>query len=573
MKKKNFAVRILLTLFIVIFSLPVFACANVTTIKEYTKDKLDPPEVTTPQNRTEMPVYPPAPLSRPGISVGVTPSVYDYYSSNQSYAVEELFNGSVSVSYDENSNAVTDWAYVGAYVSDYDSEYSYFKMKFNASGVESVTVQAIYYEQYERNYPAVTILNERVADGDNLLAVNMNDIFIIDEACHIVSGQYLKNQQIIGIAIFIDSNPKMVTENRVGELSLTEAAFVDKSDEDLAILNMPPRITGFSHFDYGAAELTVTDSAVVPKTKNATFSYTASAGTYPCLKADIAGYKSDYDGVRMKLTGQNVKSVSIGIQYTLGTTDQKFNFFDGAYGITLKNGETESFDFDFSMLEELKSDFVTTVPGSYVKFLKPNQLLFFIDSALEESNSGTLLIEDVEFFTNVVEGAPKVGNWIVSGSGIEKSNINPGGFATITYSQTQGWNNISVAVRGYSSEYCVMEMNVRFYGAKNLGIALAYSGDNFVIQASSGRPIPGIIKDETTSQGEDALGSYTQYKLTFDFSEITVIGGPLTSKAITAVFLYIDAVDEEGNDLRPGPVEEGERVMVFSGIEFKKKQV
>lgn len=570
MKSKKSVIKILILSLVAIFSLLLFACTQTIEEKEYIKDKLTPPEITDPENRTEMPEYPPAPLSRPEVTPGAVPTTYDYYASNQSYTVEEQFNGNILISYDEAQATLPDWAYVGAYISDYSSDYSYFKMKFNASGVESITVQAIYYEQYEHNYPAVTILNERVTEGENLLAASLNDVFILDQAYNILSGQYLKAQQIIGIVIFIDSNPKVTVENRVGELSLTEALFVDKNDEDLSVLNMPPRIAGFSYSDYGAATLTMTDSETVPKTKNAEFDYTVNAGTYPCLKADISGYKSDYDGVRMKLTGQNVKSVSVAIQYTLGTTDQKYNFFDGAYNIALKDGETESLEFDFSMLEELKPDFLTTVPGSYVKFLKPNQLLFFIDNALEENNSGTLRIEDVEFFTNVVEGAPKLGNWIVTGSGIDKSNTNPGGFATITYNQTQGWNNISVAVRGYSSEYCILEMNVRFYGAKNLGIALAYGGNNFVIQSSAGRPVSDVIRSEQKTEGQDEIGSYTQYKLTFDFSQVTVTGGPLTSKTITSVLLYIDAVDDEGNDLRPGPTGE-DRMMVFSGIEFKSK--
>lgn len=569
MKMTKYAVRILVILLAVALSLSLFACASVIEEREYTGNKLDPPEIVNPENRTEMPVYPSAPSSRPETSPFAAPLIYDYYALNQYYTVEELFSGNISISYDSTEISLPDWAYVGASVSDYSSEYSYFKMKFNASGVESITVQALYYEQYEHNYPAVTILNERVTDGENLLAASLNDVFILDDSYNIVSGQYLKTRQIIGIVMFIDSNPKVSTEDRSGELTLTEAAFVDKNDEDLSVLNMPPRITGYSHVDFGTATLTATESVNVPKTKNAEFSYTATAGTYPCLKAEIAGYKSDYDGVRMKLTGQNVKSVSVAIQYTLGTTDQKFNYFDGAYNIILRDGETETFEFDFSMLEELRTGFTTTVAGSYVKFLKPNQLLFFIDSALNESNSGTLIIEDVEFFTNVVEGAPKLGNWIVTGSGIEKTNTNPGGFAVITYNQTQGWNNISVAVRGYSSEYSVVEINVRFYGAKNLGVALAYGGNNFVIQASSGEPIPDVIRSEQKSDGQDELGEYTQYKLTFDFSQVTVTGGYLTSKTITSVFLYIDALDEEGNELRPSPID-GERVMVFSGIEFKK---
>ena len=280
----------------------------------------------------------------------------------------------------------------------------------------------------------------------------------------------------------------------------------------------------------------------------------------------------------MKIQGLNVKNLTIAIKYSLTTTSTSVDYnYISAFGMEVPTN-LETFEFDFSTLEELTQDFVTTVPGSYIKNLKPTALYFFIDTATEPTGGlGTLIVKDVEFVKTVDDGTPKVtSTWSnIADAGLTKSNVEAGGVGTITYNKTQGWNALTINVSSYNPEYTVLVVKVKFYGAKNLGIALGYGSSNTVIQNSDGNTAASVVLNHTTEEGTDEKGDYVFHTFEIDFSAVTIVGGDgglLSAQSINKIMFYIDAVQLVGGQYME--VSAGstiaERTMQFVGIEFKK---
>ena len=383
--------------------------------------------------------------------------------------------------------------------------------------------------------------------------------------------------------IFVDSNPKQVIDDFTGEMTFTQVAVVDDSDSDLSLLNSAPFISNWtadSSFDpYDSIHITQSSESETVS-KDAIIDYSFSTA-YPFVEAQIHNFKSEYTTVKMKIKGTNVKNVTIAIKYSLSTVSggPGYNYIS-EYGMAVSS-DYESLEFDFAALEELDVNWAN-VPGSYVKDLKPVALYFYIDTAdltgtgTPSSGAGTLYVKDVEFVKVVDDGTPKLtSTWSLTADGsITKSDVATGGIATITYTKTQGWNAVTVNVGSYNPEYTVLVVKVKFYGSKNLGIALGYGSGNTVIQNSDGQTMANVTLTHTQENGSDDKGDYVFHTYRIDFTNATnAAGSAISSESINKIMFYLDSVKEingQYQEVSAGGNLASPRIMQFVGISFEK---
>lgn len=534
-------------------------------------DGVTPEEQVDPEVTTTVVTYPEKPAA-PAVADSSKPvSVGELTASDSCYLLSESEMG-ISVSYN-SAEKLPNFAYIYVPISNYQAKYAYFKVKANCTGVERLAIVAVYYEQYDLGRPGATIYNSAVTEGENTFVCDLNEAVLLDEHYENAMGEKLTQKTICGFMLMIDSNPKQVIDNFTGEMLITEVAVVDETDEDLAVLYKPPFVgnwtVGESYTEHEIYQYASenTDSS------NVIIDYAFTTG-YPYVQTQIYNYKSEYTMLKMKIKGIGVKNVSIAIAYSLTSSANGAPYNFVTYGMRVTE-EFDTVEFDFSSLEELSNDYINTIPGSYVKNLRPIALYFFIDTAdTTTGGAGTLYVEDVAFEKVVDDGSPRVtSTWTVTGSGMMKSNVTTGGVGTLTYNKTQGWIPVTVNVASYNSEYTKLIIRVKFYGnAKNIGIALAYGSANTVIKSSNGDPIPGIVFNDTAVEGSDEAGSYVFHTYEIEFSQMIATGTVeelLSAQSINSILLYIDSVASDGTDITDGG-DIAERCMQFVGIEFVK---
>ena len=538
-----------------------------------------------PENTSPKVVYPEKPANGPIVDASAPVSIGNLSVSDECYTLSTDENGNNKIAYSSEYNLPA-YAYVYIPVENYQSKYAYLKIKANCVGVQKITIVAVYYEQYELNRPGVTVYNNSVLEGENTILCDLNEAIMLNNAYNVCIGEKVTQKQIIGFMIFVDSNPKQVVDDFNGEMTFTEVNVVDDSDPDLSLLNSAPFISNWtadSSFDpYDSIEIDQT-SVSESGSKDAVIDYSFSAA-YPFVEAQIHNYKSEYTTLKMKIKGTNVKNVTIAIKYSLSTVSGAPGYnYVSEYGMAV-GSEFESLEFDFASLEELSADFMTTVPGSYVKDLKPVALYFYIDTAdmgngAPTGGAGTLYVKDVEFVKVIDDGTPKVtSTWSLTADGsITKSNVEAGGIATIHYTKTQGWNAVTVNVGSYNPEYTVLVVKVKFYGSKNLGIALGYGSSNTVIQNSDGQTMANVTLAHTQEAGSDDNGDFVFHTFKIDFTNVvTGTGSALSSESINKIMFYLDSMKEvngQYQEVGAGGNLASPRTMQFVGISFEKPAI
>ena len=532
------------------------------------------PEITSPKV-----VYPQKPEAEPVIDTTLPTTIGSLSVSDECYTLQT--EGQVKLSYDSIYNLPA-FAYMYIPVENYHSKYSYLKIKANCVGVQKIAIVAVYYEQYDANRPGVTVYNNAVKEGDNVIICDLNECTVLDFDYRVATGEKLTQKKIVGFMVFVDSNPKQVIDDFTGEMTFTEIAVVDSTDSDLEMLNSAPTISGWSQSDvdvFGSCNITTSNNQTTGGV-DAIIDYEFTAG-YPYAVAQIFNYKKEYTSIKMTLKGENVRNLSIAIKYSLSTVSGAPGYNYLVYGMDVPT-EYETFEFDFSTLGELNADFSTVVPGSYVKDLKPIAIYFYLDSAdlgtgtASAGGDGVLHVKDIEFVKVVDDGTPKVTTtWsLMADSGISKSNVEAGGIGTLTYNKTQGWNAVTLNVSSYNPEYTVLVVRVKFYGAKNLGIALGYGSGNTVIQNSDGQTTANVTLTHTQENGSDEKGDYVFHTYTIDFTNVSTINSQLLSEQpISNIYFYIDSVKEVNGvyqEVGAGGTLANERAMQFVGITFEK---
>lgn len=548
-----------------------------TTIIWTDSEDPDPETEIDPEISSPAVSYPQKPDQEPTVDNTAPVTVGSLIASDECYTLTDEGEGKTKITY-ADIYGLPAYAYVYVPVENYHAKYSYLKIKANCVGVQKIAIVAVYYEQYDLNRPGVTVYNNAVIEGENTILCDLNEAGVLDSVYNVAIGEKVTQKKIVGFMIMIDSNPKQAIDEYSGEMLITSIGLVDESDSDLALLSAPPTISGWSYLDGTYADMYL-DQAKSEATgsMNAIIDYSFSTG-WPYVQANIYNYKSEYTTLKMKLRGVNVKNLTIAIKYSLTTTATSVDYnYVSAFGMEVSSN-LETYEFDFSTLEELSNDFIATVPGSYVKNLKPTALYFFIDTAeAVPGGTGTLYVEDVEFVKTIDDGTPKItSTWsTTAGMGLTKSNVEAGGIATLTYEQTQGWNAVTVNISSYNPEYTTIVIKVKFYGAKNLGVALGYGSSNTVIQNSDGNTMASVVLNHTEEAGSDDKGDFVFHTYEIDFSQAqTANGDMLKDQAINKIMFYIDSVQLVGGNYVE--VSQGSaitaRTMQFVGIEFKKAE-
>ena len=526
------------------------------------------PEVSSP-----MVSYPEKPAQAPVIDSTVPTTIGTVTASDECYTLTQETNG-LKVAYDAGYETLPAFAYLWAPVENFQSKYSYLKIKADCQGVDRISIIAVYYEQYDAKRPGVTVYNNSVLTGENVIICNLDDGVVLDKFYNVAMGEKVTQKTVIGFMIMIDSNPKQLISDSTGEMLITNLSLVDSSDEDISLLSSAPVISGWSttsteYTDYDIS----TKKSETTGSLNAILDYSFTGG-YPFFVASIHNYKSEYTTLKMRLKGASVKNVSIAIAHALSTssTNAPYNYL--TYNLKITN-EFELYEFDFSNLEELISfEGDATVPGSYIKNLKPTAIYFYIDTAdLATGGTGTLYVEDMEFLKVVDDGIPKVtATWAVTGNNITKKDVTAGGIGTLTYTETQGWTPVTLSVSSYTSEYSVLVIKVKFYnGADNLGVALNDGGWG-VIQNSDGNNDTNAVINHTSETGNDDKGEYVFHTYEIDFTNVQTSSlGALKDQPINKILLYIDAkIMFNGSYIDGTQTLSTPRIMQFVGIEFKK---
>ena len=185
------------------------------------------PEVTSPAV-----VYPEKPANAPAkANTDLPVSVGDITASSEDYVITQEAEG-VKIAYNSIDYPLTAYAYVYVPVENYHAKYSYLKINANCTGVQKISIIAVYYEQYDANRPGVTVYNNTVKEGENIILCDLSEPSILDEHYNVAIGEKLTQKQIIGFMIMIDSNPKQVIDDYVGEMLIKRIAVVDETDPD-----------------------------------------------------------------------------------------------------------------------------------------------------------------------------------------------------------------------------------------------------------------------------------------------------------------------------------------------------
>lgn len=553
------------------FALPLVACegrikwTDKLEIEEEEKIAVNSPAVSLP----DKPATPPTTNKETPTAFG-TPTA-----SNACYAIEGGTEGQnlFSVSY-KSTERLAPYSYVYIPVTNYDGN-PFLKIKANCESVERITVLAVYYEQYQDSCPAVTVYNNSVIEGENLIICKLDDGVLLNKNYAVVVGEKVTQKSICGFMLMLDSNPKQVIDEFSGKFTVTALATVNENDPDLNKTYSAPFITAWKQSEgYTSCNITTSRSEGVDGL-DAQVNYSVSKELFPRIEADIANYKPEYTTIKLDVKGTNVKTLTIAIKYATKTSPENIDYnYLSSFNMSVSEN-WESLEFDFSTLEELAAFTDNkTVPGSFVKNLTPKSIYFFIDSGAV--NSGTLSVRNVVFEKPAEGGAPRVtSTWSLGAAGITKSGVAEGGMGMLKYNKRQGWNPVTINVASYNPEYTVLVVRVKFYSEfSNLGIALGYGSENTVIQNSDGNTPNEVKLTHTEQSGEDENGKYTFHTYTIDFSPTKIKTGELLSKqAIQRILFFIDAKakNSKGDWTEPtaGSTISPERLMQFVGIEFQ----
>lgn len=500
--------------------------------------------------------YPAKPLNKPTADTSLVPTIGEVYAESEYYKVTQEGNN-ISVKFKE----VERWDYIYIPLENYHSEYQNIKITATATNIQKIAVTAVYYEMYELELPAVTTCISDVGDTEQFYIMEFGKTNLLDESYYPLE-EMLGSKTILGLCIFIDSNPSQNVVNKDTSIEsvfeITNIEFLKDGDEALKDRYVAPTLrAGYMDPGYmvekgeGASEFTITKSA--------------SAQLYESGSLDIVNYSSEYSAFTINFTTENVNTIVLELQFTGGKADwvPKTEIFR----ITnLEDGEHE-FYIDFTYNQPQDSITWDYVAGYYVKNYRCSAIAFFLDTSVQsdvKAETGVCHVNSITFDRLADEGTVISKGWNAGGSSFTLgSDLANGGIGTVNYSWYSGWECLTMPVLNYEPANKLTIQLQANDGLNYLGIALACGQlplgeavlssswtsipDKMTTPEPKANEVEGVVE---TIEYDSANKIYT---ITFDFTNAAKLdkyeGKSINEMMITGIrFYFTDANNKDNFD-------------------------
>ena len=529
-------------------------------------DTVPRPEISTPEIIGGYVKYPDAPANAPADADTTRAPAVTGYESHGKYTVEK--DGDTFVAEYED---LDDWDYIYASIDNYHGEYSNFKMTLGVSGSERIAIQAIYYEMYSQNRRAVTVYQGDLAAGERYVIAQFGKLGQTNDEYQPIS-ETLKEAKIIGLAIFIDSNPaQLAVSDRAGKVTFKGVEFLKDGDPELDEKYVVPSANwDGTHADTGyTVEKLADDEENITSAK---ISYNG-IGAYSRVYVPIVDYSSDYAEFSIKLDTRGVKGYSIGIMFSTEGHDNWQPYVDLVKVTAATDGVHEhTLNFDGTAPVDMGS--WLPVGGELVKNYRVYEICIWFDSldGMDQTNSGTATVSDVKFNRTATEGATVGKAWVSDTPNIVVGDdVDIGGVGTITYTYypaSAGWFKVSMPVSSYEPKTKLTMKFTTDDPIDYMGIAVIANGQEVTINSGWDKFETGTKTDETNSDANGSVRTISKignmYTISFDFTNAKksiVTGLAFWEKNITNMRIFlVDPTSEESWS--------GTRTIKFVSIEF-----
>lgn len=510
--------------------------------------------------------YPSMPTSAPVVD-SETPSVSGYEVSENSYTMTQTENGTAFAYQD-----IADWSYVYVKIDDYNTSLSNIKMVLDVSGAERIAVQAIYYEMAEKGYKPVTVYQGDLVDGEQFVIFELGQYKVLDAGYSFVSDESLKDQQILGFVLFVDTNPKQIApSNYQGEFTVKEVKFLADGDAELADRYVAPSVNSIT----SDADITVDTSG-----ENTVCTYEAGKMQYSAIFLNLANYSSLYTEFNLVLNTVGVEHLTITLQFSGGQSDWQTES-SNLYEKTISTDGEQSISVDFSDAQPLGMDW-NYVSGYYIKNYKVLAIKIMPDSnQANVDHGGEIEIKSVEFVKTVEDTGVSISKAWSTNSSADMTildGVAAGGYGSVAVNYHTAWWNLTMPVKGYAEPKTklIVKVVVPEDGWYHLGIAVKANGQEAVLRASAGlldganTEVPaktdlaaGVV--ETVTYDE----SSRMYTFTFDFTNATknsVTNKAINEETISALMIYLNDPVDQGVTAHEY---DGAKTITFAGIYFE----
>lgn len=539
-------------------------CGDKTEEIVYT-DREERPTITQP-TVSDFVKYPSMPTSAPVVD-SETPSVSGYEVSENSYTMTETDAG-MKFAYED----LADWSYVYVKIDDYNATLSNIKMVLDVNGAERIAVQAIYYEMAEKDYKPVTVYLGDLSDGEQFVIFELGQLKALDASYSYVAEESLKDQQILGFVLFVDTNPKQIAPSDYkGEFTVKEVKFLADGDKELADKYVAPSVNSIT----ADADITVDTSG-----ENPVCTYEAGKLQYSAIFLNLANYSSSYTEFVLNLKTTGVKKLAITIQFSGGQADWQTES-TALYEKEITADGEQTINVDFSDAQPLGMDW-NYVSGFYIKNYKVLAIKIMADSdQANVDHGGSIEIGNIEFIKTVEDTGVSISKaWSTNSSQdmAIQDGVAVGGYGSVDVSYHTAWWNLVMPVKSYSEPKTklVVKVVVPETGWYHLGIACKANGQEVVLRASAGlldganTEIPskeglaaGVV--ETVTYDE----SNRMYTFTFDFTNAqknSATNKAFYEETISALMFYLNDPVDQG----VGSHEyEGAKTLTFAGVYFE----
>ena len=557
-------ITIIMLGFAVLFTL--VACGETTEGEVIITDVIERPSDIPPLPELDNVSYPAKPEGVFNKGDGI-PTLGEAVSYGDYEITQE--DGVISASYYE----IGKWDYIYIPIEGYNEEYPNMKITVNATNVFKVAFQVVYYEMYDNNEAPVTACLSDVGDGSQFFILEFSKCKLLDQK-YDPTDKKLSEQTIIGLCVFIDSNPSQpITYKKTDKLStfeITGVEYLKDGDPSLGDRYVAPTLSEGA-YDSGYNLVKDYDNNSYEITKY------ASAGQWESATIAINNFSSQYSAFNMKVNTTGVKNMSIELQFAGGLS----NWSDrvGVYNAAnLTDGEHEIY-IDFTFTSPIDMDNMwTPAAGYYIKNYKVTGIIIYLDTATENVNDlidkdATCVISEVVFDRVSNDSTVISKGWNPGDPSITLGDdITTGGVGSISYIHHDTWGYLAMPVMNYETANKLTvqiqaEDGIGCFGIA-LGVAELAEGFNVIkschsnISVAEGKVgvFEGIVEtveyDETTKI----------YTISFDFTnavKVTEFGGKSVNELIiTSLNFYF--TDDTNSDYF-----EGSRTIRFVSISFE----
>lgn len=561
----NYFKKLVMFMLCFIFIFTLAACTNENVDDSGYKDTIERPTDIPPLAELDYVKYPAKPTNLSAGQGSGMPQIGTATTESEDYTLSQA-DGKITVTYNEISN----WDYIYLPISNFNKEYQNIKITATGTNVQNVSFTVVYYEMYDLGYPAVTALTHQVGDTEQYYIMELGKVKLLSESYYPLE-EVLGDQTVIGLCIFIDSNPSLTSMSNDKEktFEISNVEFLKDGDEAIKDIYVDPSVSvGYLDSGYLAEKN--------DETKEITISKSSSALIYESATLNVSNYSSDYSAFNFNFTTQNVNTITVELLISGGLEDwaptvlvyKETNLEDGSHSAYI----------DFSSTQPSNAITWQPVAGYFIKNYKIIGIKIFLDTADEGKlveEDATCVVNEIAFERIVNEGTVISRGWAAgSGNMVLGDDIQVGGIGTVNLTWHNSWECLTIPVLNYTPSN---KLTITFQaneGIDYLGVAIVNSqlpaANGEAVLKSCWNDVNTVAEKVNECQGLVETVEYDSetkiYTITFDFTNCVKLEG-LDNKAINEVI--ISALRFYFTDPDSKAVYDGTRSIRFINISFE----